>query len=87
VSQFLQASFCTAVLQGLDGPAARQALVDLVRRLKPGGSLLVSKPADSNVDAEDEMAALVRDLPERDLIGYAVWRDETKPVLYLEIQK
>ena len=89
------------VLNEIHDPAARQLLAKLAAMLYPGGCLLVSSFTPEMkmrgysdeirwqpvCRTETDMARLADMIPDSDMIGHVMWRDDTETIVYLEIQK
>jgi len=89
------------VLNEIHDPAARQLLAKLAAMLHPGGCLLVAgftpeMKAWGHADearwepvcrTETDMARLADMIPDSDMVGHVMWRDDTETIVYLEIQK
>jgi SAM-dependent methyltransferase len=86
----------------LNQERARKTLVSLISLVRPGGRLLISNFAAEFGEAawassqeacgpvyrrEEDLAELVPDSREHQILGHAVWRDASRAILYLEIQK
>lgn len=83
------------LLNELDQRRARAAIVNLLPLVRPGGRLLLSNftPELTHLSisgfqrGEEELGALVPDSSEHQILGHAIWRDDSRAVLYLEVQK
>ena len=90
------------LLSELDRKPARIALTKLISLVRPGGRLLLTNFTTEFAEAawcasqklrgahyrrEEEMGELVPNGREYGIAGHAVWRDDSRAVLYLEIQK
>jgi hypothetical protein len=85
------------VLAELDDQRARTLVSGLFSKLKRGGILLLSSfaPEADRFEAigavhrrsEAEMMRLATVVPSREMIGHAIWRDDSEAIVYLEIRK
>jgi SAM-dependent methyltransferase len=83
------------LLNELDGRRARQMLTSLLAVVRPGGRLLLSNftrefpnPAAAGFyRSEEELAQLLPSSAEQAIVGHAIWRDDSRGVLYLEIER
>lgn len=83
------------LLSELNQQQARAAIANMLSLVCPGGRLLLSSFSSEIADTylggfyrgEEDIAALVPDSRSREILGHAIWRDESRSILYLEIQK
>lgn len=82
------------LLNELDARRAKQVVARMLSLVRPGGRLLLSnftaelasRSLAGYYRREEEMAALLPYSEERQLLGHAIWRDDSRTVLYMEIQ-
>ena len=90
------------VFTELQTPAAQRLLKRLAGMLHRGGTLLLSNftpvlsdwahlvpwlPSQPIYRTEEEISRLTACISERDIMGHAVWRDDSGAVAYLEVQR
>ena len=85
------------LLAELDNQKARTLILRLFSKLKRGGVLLLSSftPEVDSFEslgaihrrAEAQMMNLATIIPIREMVGHAVWRDDSEAIVYLEIRK
>lgn len=83
------------LLNELDGRRAKQLVADMLAVVRPGGRLLLSNFTSQVANTalagfhrrEEELAELLPDSTDHPLLGHAIWRDDSRALLYLEIQK
>jgi SAM-dependent methyltransferase len=90
------------LLAEMNQQRARKTVASLISLVRPGGRLLVSNFTAEFGEAawgysrdawgpiyrsEEQLADLVPNSREHQILGHAVWRDQSRAVLYLEIHK
>lgn len=83
------------LLNELDQRRARTIVTSMLSLVRPGGRLLLSNFTSELAEftlagfhrREEEMADLVPDSGDHQLLGHAIWRDDSRCVLYLDLQK
>lgn len=83
------------LLNELDERRAKSVIAEMLSLVRPNGRLLLSNFTSEFANiaragfhrCEEELGQLVPDSGEHALLGHAIWRDDSRTLLYLEIQK